>query len=181
MTPTPTCTLVTGGIRSGKSAHAEQLLGEAPAIYLATGPVPGPDDADWQARVNAHRARRPASWRTVESGDVPATLASADRTVLLDSVGTWLARQLDELGAWDDRPGWAGTLGARLDDMVAAVTAFEHDLVIVSEEVGLSLVSEHRAGRLFADWLGTANQRLAAVCDRVVLVVAGCPLVVKEG
>ncbi|HEY0643164.1 MAG TPA: bifunctional adenosylcobinamide kinase/adenosylcobinamide-phosphate guanylyltransferase, partial [Nocardioides sp.] len=65
--------LVTGGVRSGKSTHAESLIGGAPATYVATGSVPErEDDPDWAARIDAHRARRPASWGTLETQDLAA-------------------------------------------------------------------------------------------------------------
>lgn len=174
-------TLVTGGIRSGKSQYAEGLIADAEqATYLATGAVPSASDLEWRARVDAHQARRPSAWTTVETLDVPRSLREAPGVVLLDSVGSWLTRQLDELDLWEDAgTDWQRVLAGRLDALVGAVAAVEHDLVVVTEEVGLSLVSEHRSGRIFADWIGTANQRLAAVCDQVVLLVAGCPLVIK--
>lgn len=174
-------TLVTGGIRSGKSAYAESLLPtDRPVTYLATGPVPSADDPDWQARVVAHRLRRPASWTTVETTDVTQALIDATGVVLLDSLGSWVTATLDALHAWE-RPidQWREKMQGRLDTLVDALANASVDVVIVSEEVGLGLVSEHRSGRVFADWLGTLNQRIASSCERVVLVVAGCPLTIK--
>ncbi|MFL6062925.1 MAG: bifunctional adenosylcobinamide kinase/adenosylcobinamide-phosphate guanylyltransferase [Marmoricola sp.] len=160
--------LVTGGVRSGKSAHAEALIGDRPGVtYVATGPVPGADDAEWAARVALHRARRPASWTTWETADL-GTLP--DGPVLLDCLGTWLTAQLDTLG-WDEV-----AVVARIDALVAAVGSCA-DLVVVTNEVGLGVVPEHRSGRVFRDLLGTVNQRVAAVCDEVHLVVAGRVLV----
>ena len=65
--------LVTGGVRSGKSRHAESLVGTGPVTYVAPGPVPEDDDADWAARVAAHRERRPAAWCTLETHDQSRT------------------------------------------------------------------------------------------------------------
>ncbi len=162
--------LVTGGVRSGKSRHAETLLaGRRQVTYLAPGPVPTADDPDWAARVAAHRARRPAHWTTVETTDLPAALPTAG-SALVDCLGTWLTAQLDELDAWE----WGAppTFDARLDALVAAVAAAS-DLVLVTNEVGLGVVPAHASGRLFRDLLGTVNQRVGAVCDEVHLVVAG--------
>ncbi|MDN5761325.1 MAG: bifunctional adenosylcobinamide kinase/adenosylcobinamide-phosphate guanylyltransferase, partial [Microlunatus sp.] len=94
--------LVTGGVRSGKSAYAERLLaGCANVTYLATGPVPDPDqDPEWAARIAAHRRRRPDGWRTVETVDPAQALRAADGPVLLDCLGTWLTACLDDLEAW---------------------------------------------------------------------------------
>ena len=158
--------LVTGGVRSGKSAHAEGLLRSRPTVtYVAAGPLPGPEDTEWAERVAAHRARRPASWSTVESTDLPRVLGG-EVPYLVDCLGTWLTAQLDELG-WDEN-----ALAPRVDALVEAVAACT-DLVVVSNEVGAGVVPEHRSGRVFRDQLGLVNQRVAAVCDEVHLVVAG--------
>lgn len=181
-------TLVTGGIRSGKSAHAEALLAAASvpdgghASYVATGPSPGSAaaDADWADRVRAHRERRPAGWRTVETADLPAALAALTGPALVDCLGTWLTARLDALGAWDaPRAQWQRAIRSDIDAAAAALTVCPHHIVVVTNEVGLGLVSEHRSGRIFADWLGWANQTVAAVADRVDLVVAGQVLRVK--
>ncbi|GAB3112006.1 bifunctional adenosylcobinamide kinase/adenosylcobinamide-phosphate guanylyltransferase [Janibacter alkaliphilus] len=171
-------TLVTGGVRCGKSAHAEELLaGHREVTYLATGPQR--DDADWAARVRAHQQRRPGSWRTVETSDAADALRVAEGPVLLDCVGTWLTAQLDELAAWDaPETAWVPELDRRVEDLVAAWST--SDGVAVTNEVGWGVVPEHRSGRIFADRLGLTNQRLAAASDRVVLVVAGQPLVVRD-
>ena len=176
-------TLVTGGVRSGKSAHAEGALpGGSAVTYVATGPVL--DDADWADRVTAHRERRPGHWRTVETTDVASTLRRLDGPALVDCLGTWLTARLDALGAWDDSAEapreWEARLRDDIGDLAAAVREFPHDLVVVTNEVGLGLVSEHRSGRIFADHLGWLNQAVAASCDRVVLVVSGQALVVKD-
>ncbi|CAB4713583.1 MAG: adenosylcobinamide kinase/adenosylcobinamide phosphate guanyltransferase [Actinobacteria bacterium] len=167
-------TLVTGGVRSGKSRHAEALLGPGPATYVAPGPSPEDDgDPDWVARIAVHRARRPASWRTVESGHLAAALREADGPVLIDCLGTWLTAVLDEAG-WDSASVvLTATVEQQLAEVAESVRAHAHDVVLVTNEVGLGVVPEHRSGRLFRDLLGTANQRLAQVCDEVHLVVAG--------
>jgi adenosylcobinamide kinase/adenosylcobinamide-phosphate guanylyltransferase len=163
--------LVTGGVRSGKSRHAEALLDDREHVdYLAPGPVPGPEDPEWAARVAAHQAARPGHWRTVETPDVAAALRPGS-PALVDCLGTWLTAQLDELNAWDGE-GWEPELTARLEALVTAVAGHD-DVVLVTNEVGLGVVPEHASGRLFRDLLGTVNQRVAAVCDEVHLVVAG--------
>ncbi len=168
-----------GGIRSGKSRWAESAIahiaGDAPVRYLATGAAAGSDTA-WADRVNAHRTRRPAHWYTVETPELADALASApDAATLVDDIGGWLTATMDHLGAWTGTP-----VGPEIESLVKAVDRFTAPLVLVSPEVGLTVVPATEAGRRFADELGTVNQRLAAACDRVVLVVAGQPLTVKE-
>jgi adenosylcobinamide kinase / adenosylcobinamide-phosphate guanylyltransferase len=181
MEPVPSVrTLVLGGIRSGKSQWAETAIAGStaagrPVRYLATGATPN-GDADWAARISAHRARRPSHWSTVETVDVPTQLRSGAATpTLVDDIGGWLTAVMDRRGAWT-----TGSVAADVADLIAAVDTFPSPLALVSPEVGLTVVPQTAAGRRFADELGSLNQRLAALCERVVLVVAGQPLTVKE-
>lgn len=169
-------TLVLGGARSGKSAHAEGLLGDARVDYLATARrIPG--DADWDARIAAHVARRPAGWHTVEPADLAGALREARHVpVLVDDVTSWLAGELDDAGAWEGGPETLRACRARAADLVAAVSACPARLVLVSAEVGLGVIPATRSGRLFRDELGALNADLAAVCDEVLLLVAGLPV-----
>jgi adenosylcobinamide kinase/adenosylcobinamide-phosphate guanylyltransferase len=165
--------LVLGGSRSGKSAHAESLVaGRAEVTYLATS-SPSEDDAEWTARVDAHRSRRPASWTTVET-TAPSELLRGG-TVLVDSVTTWVAALMDETGVWAEEPGAEERLAGRCDALVNAWAMTPADIVAVSDEVGLGVVPETRSGRLFRDTLGAVNQRLAGTADEVWFVVAGLP------
>jgi adenosylcobinamide kinase/adenosylcobinamide-phosphate guanylyltransferase len=171
--------LVTGGVRCGKSTHAEALVadlaGGGPVLYIAPGPVPDPlVDEDWAARVAAHRARRPGSWTSVETAQVEAALGAAEEPVLVDCLGTWLTRVVDDHDAWDAPADHVRALvDDRLAAVAAAVRACPHDVVLVSNEVGWGVVPVHRSGRLFRDLLGTVNQRVAEACNEVHLVVAG--------
>lgn len=168
-------TLITGGVRSGKSAHAERLLADLPVTYVAPGPAPDPvADPEWADRVRRHQARRPASWTTVETCEVAAAIARAAGPVLVDCLGTWVTAVVDELRGWEssDRH-WRPEFETRVQDLVEAWSAAPGPLVAVTNEVGMGVVPEHFSGRLFRDLLGTVNQRVAAASDDVLLVVAG--------
>jgi adenosylcobinamide kinase/adenosylcobinamide-phosphate guanylyltransferase len=168
--------LVTGGVRSGKSFHAESLLvGEPRVTYVAPGPKPDVDlDPEWAARIAVHRARRPDNWTTVETADLGAAIRAAEGAVLIDCLGTWLTSTIDDLDGWEaPREDWEPLLFARLDDALAAMAEHRGTIVSVTNEVGMSVVPEHRSGRVFRDLLGTVNQRVAEECDDVVLVIAG--------
>ncbi|AZG43651.1 nicotinate-nucleotide--dimethylbenzimidazole phosphoribosyltransferase [Gordonia insulae] len=167
----PTRTLVLGGVRSGKSGHGESLLRDHARVrYVATGPTRS-SDADWVARVAAHRDRRDDRYTTVETIDVAGALRAEPQTpTLVDDLGNWLAAQLDAVGGWDDDAVDIDDVRSGLCRAIADVTG---DLVIISPEVGLSLVPPTPAGRRFQDELGVLNEAVAAVCDRVVLIVAG--------
>ena len=170
--------LVLGGSRSGKSRYAEQLLtGAAPVTYVATGQG-DPADAEWTARIERHRARRPAGWATAETAD-PAKLIhqAAPGALLIDSVTTWLARVMDDCGCWSEvMPEDADLrLADAVDTLVGAWTAAAVTVVAVSDEVGSGIVPATASGRRFRDALGELNQRLAATADEVWLVTAGIP------
>jgi adenosylcobinamide kinase / adenosylcobinamide-phosphate guanylyltransferase len=166
--------LVTGGVRSGKSRHAEGLLAEAESVtYVAPGPTAADDpDPDWAARLASHKASRPSTWRTVETRDLVSALTT-DMPVLVDCLGTWLTGVLDERGLWDEEPEKITDVIARMTAATAGILRSRDDVVLVTNEVGLGVVPEHRSGRLFRDLLGMVNQEIAAACDEVHLVVAG--------
>lgn len=180
-------TLVLGGARSGKSELAERLTAASArdngcgVTYIATMQVG--DDAALAERVARHRERRPAGWATVEVDltsraaadagaqgsadagiDLPAALDSATGTVLLDSLGPWLALHGGATGA---------TFAADAAALCAALAARTGDTVVVSDEVGLGVIPATAAGGAFRDALGSLNQAVASVADRVLLVVAG--------
>lgn len=172
-------------------------------------PWPGADgfDSDFSARIAGHRERRPAHWRTVDDVDaVEALRRPSAPFVLVDDVGTWLTNVFDREHLWDSPRGsaapwtdelvaavrdWGGpgtgagelhsptAAGPAADGGEAGVVKQEPHLVIVTPEVGMGVIPEHRSGRLFRDEIGALNGRLADVCDRVVLVVAGLPLTLK--
>lgn len=157
-------TLLIGGARSGKSALAERLAAASArerrcgVTYVAT--IVAGDDVALAERIAAHRARRPPAWATVEAGaDVPAAIENLSGTVLLDSLGPWVAARTDFSV---DAAGLCATLRRR-----------RGDTVIVSDEVGLGVYPDSPRGGAFRDALGSLNQAVAAVADRVFLVVAG--------
>jgi adenosylcobinamide kinase/adenosylcobinamide-phosphate guanylyltransferase len=176
-----TRTLVLGGTRSGKSRFAEDLLpANAPVWYVATARR-YPDDAEWAARIEAHRARRPPTWTTVEgsaAGNLAALVRASSYPLLVDDLATWITGVLDDAGAWDADKIPAAVL-SQVAELVAAVAASRARVVLVSAEVGLGVVPATRAGRLFRDELGELNSALATVCDEVLLLVAGLPLRLK--
>lgn len=172
-------TLVTGGVRSGKSGLAEAALtGRDNVTYVACGPTLA--DPDWVRRIHEHRVRRPEDWATIESADLDAVIPELSGPALIDCLGTWLTAHLDRAGAWDvPTDAWKPTLDRAVDSLVQQWQACPHDLVAVSNEVGWGVVPEHRSGRIFADYLGVVNQRIAAASDHVTLAVAGLPVTVK--
>jgi len=164
-------TLVLGGARSGKSRYAESLITARapPWIYLATGQA---GDDEMAQRIAAHRARRNVGWQTIEvPHDLAGALdaAAAQVPLLVDCVTLWLTNRMLADADVDAEV-------ARLEDALARRAGVA---VLVSNEVGYGIVPENALARRFRDAQGWLNQRLAARADRVVLIVAGLPLVVK--
>ena len=174
MTGAAKLTLILGGARSGKSGRAElRLAGEPDVTYVAAGLTGVTGDPEWAARVAAHRARRPAWWRTAETTDLAGVLDRARGALLIDGFGTWLAAAMDECGAWDGSADSAARLAARIAGLVSAWRQTRAYVVAVSDEAGLGVVPGTAAGRLFRDELGRLNQVLAAESEEAELVVAG--------
>ena len=169
---------VTGGARSGKSAHAQRLAaatGRA-VVYVATME---PRDAELALRVEAHRATRPAAWSTVEAPLDPAgALAAADPAacLLIDCLSLWVANRFAPLGE-EPLPEAAvrleRALGAEAARLAAAARAREGETIVVSNEAGSGVVPAWPLGRAWRDALGRVNQRVAAAADRAWLLVAG--------
>jgi adenosylcobinamide kinase / adenosylcobinamide-phosphate guanylyltransferase len=163
---------VLGGARSGKSAYAQELA-EAAAperLYLATATA---GDAEMAQRIARHRADRSVGWTTLEEPlaltDALRSNARVGRVVLVDCLTLWLSNLLH---AGHD-PEAAIT---RLTD---AIGALQGPAILVSNEVGLGIVPEHRLGRDFRDWQGRANREAAQACDVVAFVAAGLPILLK--
>ncbi len=165
--------LVLGGARSGKSAYAQRIAeasGRA-LVYCATAVDYG--DPEMRARIARHRAERDTRWTSIEAPlDLVGTLratAAPDRTVLVDCLTLWLSNLV--LGAADVEV--ETTLLAQL------LPALPGPVILVSNEVGQSIVPDNALARTFRDAQGRLNQRMAAACDAVVLVAAGLPVLLK--
>lgn len=166
--------LILGGARSGKSRLAETLAARsaAPVTYIATA---GRGDAEMQARIQHHRARRPAEWRTVEE---PLALAAClqghaapDACLLVDCLTLWLSNLL----CADDE----ALLAREREALVDTLPTLPGQILLVSNETGLGVVPLGALSRRFVDEAGWLHQRLAERCERVIFTVAGLPHVLK--
>ena len=167
----PKFTLVIGGARSGKSSFAEGLAkaSSRPRRYIATAQA---WDDEMQARIDQHRDQRGGGWMTVEAPlDLKAALADAQsgEVVLVDCATLWLSNQL--LAEAD--------LAAEAALLLAAVATCAAEVIVVSNEVGWSIVPDNPLARAFRDAQGRLNQEMAAQADLVVAVMAGLPIVLK--
>lgn len=167
---------VLGGARSGKSRYAVEQArqGGGSVAFLATARAL---DGDMSARIARHQAERPAAWTTLEEPvDVVAACrraASRHALVIVDCATIWVANRMER--GEDDT-----TLLAAADDLAKLMRERALSLIIVSNEVGEGVHPPTEVGRRFRDLLGFVNQRLAAAADRVILMIAGLPLTVKD-
>lgn len=170
-------TLVLGGIRSGKTALAEQWAeAEAhPVVYVATATA---GDAEMAARIRRHQRQRPADWGLIEApielGDAVTTASQTPEPpcLLIDCMSLWLSNLLH---AGDD------VFQREREGFLGALADYPGGIVVVSNEVGLGTIGMDPLTRRFCDELGWLNQTLAQHCYRVVMSVAGLPLVLKDG
>jgi len=171
MTENPHLTFVLGGARSGKSAYAERLILSHPSpwIYIATAEA---FDDEMRDRIETHQARRGGEWRTIEAPqDLPRAIgaALADAPLLVDCLAIWLSnRMFVEADVVADRAA-----------LILALSKRRAPTVVVSPEVGLSIVPENALARAFRDAAGLLHQEVAKISAHVALVVAGYPVKVK--
>jgi adenosylcobinamide kinase/adenosylcobinamide-phosphate guanylyltransferase len=166
---------IVGGARSGKSRFAlERVSARERIVFVATAEA---RDEDMARRIARHRAERPSHWTTVEE-----PLELVPRLEKLD--GTYDAFVVDCLTLWVANRLLRGDRDAAILDEADALAALigrrRSSFTVVSNEVGEGVHPETAAGLRFRDLLGAVNQRVAATCETVVLMVAGIPLVVKS-
>lgn len=175
-------TLILGGARSGKSAYAQSLAEETgkSVTFIATAQAL---DDEMSARIQKHRAERSVNWETLE---VPLGIASyaeqiKSDVVILDCITLLVSNLLMQFVKDDlvDEEPFIIEVEKEVNQLIAKMLAQKQDWIIVSNEVGLGLVPPYQMGRVYRDWLGWANQRLAREADKVIFMVAGIPTVIK--
>jgi adenosylcobinamide kinase / adenosylcobinamide-phosphate guanylyltransferase len=166
----PPLTLILGGARAGKSRFAEEIIERTaePALCLATAE---PRDEEMRLRIAAHRARRQANWTTVEEPLelVNILLAERARPVLIDCLTLWLSNLMDA----------KRDIGFESERLLSVLPRAETPVVMVANEVGLSIVPDNAMAREFRDHAGRLNQGIAKLAQRVVFMAAGLPLALK--
>lgn len=181
--------LILGGQKSGKSRRAETLAahwlraqGGRAAILLATAQAA---DEEMRARIARHRAERAQRVPELQTLEVGAALSdavcahSAAQTLLvIDCLTLWLIQWC--CPAPPAQPADAARVAHAIDALCAALQSARGPVVIVSNEIGLGVIPFGAATRSFVDTLGMLNQRVAQLCERVTLMVAGMPLAIKD-
>ena len=176
-------TLILGGARSGKSSYAQSLAEDTgkSVTFLATAEAL---DNEMSARIQKHRAERRADWETLEvSLDIASHVQRLKSDVVILDCMTLLVSNLVMQFVKDDLVEEAPfklAVEKEVEELIAAMRKQEQNWIIISNEVGLGLVPPYQMGRVYRDWLGWANQRLAREADKVIFMAAGIPMVIKE-
>jgi adenosylcobinamide kinase/adenosylcobinamide-phosphate guanylyltransferase len=177
---------ITGGARSGKSAYAESLCaGTSEVVYIATARVA---DDEMRERIKRHQQSRPTSWQTIEQTyDLHAVCEAEESpsSVLLDCVSILtsnimfdLTKEYEQIPA-ELQHQIEKVVVTEIEKLVQTIKKKKGSLVMVTNEVGDSIVPENHVARVYRDILGRVNQRIAALCDEVYLVTCGIPLRLK--
>lgn len=174
--------IVTGGARSGKSEFAERLI-KGDAIYIATAEN---FDDEMDIRIKKHVKRREESsinWRTVECLKNFDGLSGDEKYVLFDSLGVFISNIMFSKTADDlsDESIEETILEVRkeLEHLFDWARENDKELVIVTDEVGMSIIPESKVARVYRDLIGTINKEVAAKCDRAYLVCMGIEVRLK--
>ncbi|MDH5631836.1 MAG: bifunctional adenosylcobinamide kinase/adenosylcobinamide-phosphate guanylyltransferase [Gammaproteobacteria bacterium] len=163
--------LILGGARSGKSQLAQNLAMASglPVVYVATAAA---GDDEMAQRIAMHRQQRPSGWQVIEEAleleSELLRLSGQGFCVLVDCLTLWLSNNLEQPDVHD-----------RITRLVTTVKTYEGILIMVSNEVGQGIVPMGELSRAFVDHAGRLHQQLATTCDRVVVTMAGLPLVLK--
>lgn len=166
--------LILGGVRSGKSRLAEQHANDSglDVVYVATAQV---RDAEMQQRIAHHQARRPTHWQVVEAGHNLAQVlqqqAGNGRCVLVECLTLWLTQLLCDLSDAESR--------REVDSLLSVLPALPGKIILVSNETNMGIVPLGELSRRYCDEAGRLHQQVGALCERVILTVAGMPLIVK--
>jgi adenosylcobinamide kinase/adenosylcobinamide-phosphate guanylyltransferase len=168
--------LVLGGVRSGKSRYAQELAARGKRVaVIATAQA---CDDDMRQRIARHRAERPAHWTTFETpvalADTLLECGNQFDTILIDCLTVWTSNVMEQ------EAGDEARALAHADRLAEALRRISATVILVSNEVGSGVHPETEIGCAFRDLLGFVNQRVAAAADEVILLVAGCPLTIKQ-
>ncbi len=176
---------VTGGARSGKSAYAESLYsGKQQVTYIAVARI---SDDEMHDRIRLHQQSRPTEWTTIEGTYDLATLVknTGHTALLLDCITILTSNIMFDITQDSEnipltrQQTIENTVLQEIESLLHYVNKVDGELVMVTNEVGCSIVPEHYIARVYRDILGRINQRVAALCDEVYLVACGIPLRLK--
>lgn len=176
-------TLVTGGARSGKSTFAESLYRDMEdVVYIATSRV---WDEEMKERIKLHKESRPSHWRTYEGNYTLTKALGEERNYILDCITLLTSNIMFDVAKdieyidFKLQKEIENRVWEELHSLIKAIEERKYNLVMVTNEVGFSLVPDNHIGRVFRDIQGRVNQRIAALSHEVYLVCCGIPVKIK--
>lgn len=181
-------TFITGGARSGKSRHAEELLKNVDnALYIATAI---PFDDEMKERIDKHRKRRNSKWSTIEAykdiDSVYKNHTSGISHILFDCITVMISNlmMMEQETDWDNADmdlinRLDNKVGNEIEKFIQEAISFPGETIIVSNELGMGIVPPTPLGRYFRDIAGKANQQIAGHADEVYFMVSGIPVKIK--
>lgn len=175
--------LVTGGARSGKSSYAESIYKDKKdVVYMATSKI---FDQEMEERVTQHRESRPSEWRTYEGNYDLYKAVKSEENYLLDCLTLLTSNIMYDLSKDIDYIDFSlqkkieDKIVFEIDKLINEINSRDYNLVLVTNEVGDSIVPEHHLSRVFRDIQGRVNQRVASLANKVYLVCCGIPVEIK--
>ena len=176
-------TLITGGARSGKSTYAESIYHDrTDVVYIATSRI---EDSEMADRIMLHQSTRPSSWRTFEGNYKLKEAIGGESCYLLDCMTVLssnimfdLTKNMDKIDIKTQQTV-EETICCELISLIDEIREQNKNLILVTNEVGLSIVPEHHISRVYRDILGKVNQKIAALSDEVTVLFCGLPLKLK--
>lgn len=175
--------LITGGARSGKSSFAESIYKDKlDVVYIATSKV---FDSEMEDRIKLHRESRPKVWRTYEGNYDLVNAVKEETNYLLDCITVLTSNIMYDISKGMERIDYItqkkieDKIILEVESLINEIKPKGYNLVLVTNEVGDSIVPEHHVSRVFRDIQGRVNQRLAKISDEVYLVCCGIPVKIK--
>ncbi|NLV89542.1 MAG: bifunctional adenosylcobinamide kinase/adenosylcobinamide-phosphate guanylyltransferase [Tissierellia bacterium] len=175
--------LVTGGARSGKSRFAENLYkGRKDVVYIATSKI---TDDEMRERVKLHQESRPSQWRTYEGNYDLHKAIGGEKNYLLDCLTVLTSNIMFDISKdveyidYKIQSKIEDKVIQEIENLINRVREKDYNLILVTNEVGYSIVPEHHVARVFRDIQGRVNQKIASLSDEVYLVCCGIPVKIK--
>lgn len=175
--------LVTGGARSGKSTFAEGIYNNVKnVVYIATARI---TDDEMRDRVSLHKKQRPKEWLTFEGNYRLKDAVGESRNYLLDCITILTSNIMFDITKGVEKISMEmqmkieETVVGEINELIEAVKLIGGNLVMVTNEVGYSIVPDNHVARVYRDIIGRVNQRIAKMCSEVYLVACGIPLRLK--
>ena len=171
--------MLTGGVRSGKSSYGESIFNTDDVIYIATNQF---IDGEMEKRIEKHRETRNSKWGLLESykGLSKSIIDSKESNVFLDCITAMITNFIFEDEENVDYEEVEENVIDELTLLINTCRESNKNLILITNEVGLGLVPEHKLGRAFRDISGNVNKEIAKLSDEVILMVSGIPVKVKE-